>query len=107
MALAPWQAPESIATAHERDLMEWREMVADGRYAQQRNEDGAILPADAIVPLKDAIVSNEIRLTAEEHSSRASTTQSANRQKAFSGTAKKVTTAASFFGTGLCAEKKM
>jgi hypothetical protein len=103
VALAPLQATESVATAHERDLMEWREMVEDGRYKQQTKTDGAIQPADAIAPLKDSSpVSNAGKLIVEEEaaSSRASTANlSSNRHKAFSGKAQKVTTAASFFGS--------
>ncbi len=94
VALVSRKATESIATAHERDLLEWRDMVAGGRLAQSL----AIAPADAILSFLDAPALIEATVQAESNPTVAPPTNT-NRHKAFSGKSTKVTTAASFFGS--------
>lgn len=98
VAVASLQATESIATAHERDLVEWREMVAEGRLQQQV----AIDPSDAIGDLPDVPVVKPATMVVESKGQLSTSSKSigsSNGYKRASQTTTKVTTAASFFGS--------
>jgi hypothetical protein len=99
-AVASLEATESVATAHERDMVQWREMVEDGRYvngsasANGGSEEPcrSIAPADGILELKDHRP-NKTHVVAEQRSPAGPISNRSSSHKA------KAVTAASFFAS--------
>eukprot|EP00980_Cylindrotheca_fusiformis_P018532 scaffold6130_cov131-Cylindrotheca_fusiformis.AAC.6 len=93
-ALSPLEGTESVETAHERDMVQWREMVADQRFRQEMVS--AIAPANELArqenstqPTRTAEVLGEV----SEESSAPLVRPGKPKAKA------KAMTASSFFGT--------
>jgi hypothetical protein len=84
-AVAPKEAAESVATAHERDMVQFREMVSDERYETKPS----IAPADDIVERMNNQVDHK-----QSHASLVSTPFVQSKRP---GAKKTTTTAASFF----------
>jgi hypothetical protein len=97
MALATQSCTEFFATAHERDMVEWRERVIDGRY-QLAVLDATIAPADDLGPGIDQPTKLFAKTPPAPTAPVSSSSSSNHGHKAFSGK-KTVTTAASFFGS--------
>jgi hypothetical protein len=101
-AVASLEATESVATAHERDMVQWREMVEDGRYVNGSAGGSAsggseepcrsIAPADGILELKDHRP-NKTHVVAEQRSPAGPISNRSSSHKA------KAVTAASFFAS--------
>jgi hypothetical protein len=95
-ALSSLEGTESVETSHERDMVQWREMVADQRFRQEKVS--AIAPADE---LKDGENAKAVSRTAGlGEASAAATLSSAPLVRPGKPDAKaKAMSAASFFGT--------
>jgi hypothetical protein len=95
-ALSSLEGTESVETSHERDMVQWREMVADQRFRQ--GKVSAIAPADE---LKDGENAKAVSRTAGlGEASAADTLSSAPLVRPGKPNAKaKAMSAASFFGS--------
>ena len=91
VALASPEATESVATAHERDMVQLREMVADGNPLSE----GAILPAEPMETIKDQTAQRNRVVDPNGAPGRAAA--AAPIHKPFANAKSKPTTAASFF----------
>lgn len=93
VALASPEATESVATAHERDMVQLREMVADGNPLSE----GAILPAEPMETIKDQTAQRNRVVDPNGAPARAAAAAAAPIHKPFANAKSKPTTAASFF----------
>ena len=94
-ALAPLDGTEMITTAHERDMVQWREMVENSKYDLSSIANSSIAPADDLATVEARENKYDNTNFDDKNASKKS---SSSIHKPFAGQRAKAVTAKEFFG---------